>query len=49
MNDETYSECIVSAKRPVWVIPAVIGAVLFGAGFVYFLLCFLCYKIMLED
>ena len=39
MIDETYSECIVSAKRPVWVIPAVIGAVLFGAGFVYFLLC----------
>ena len=39
MNDETYSECIVSAKRPVWVIPAVIGAILFGAGFIYFLLC----------
>ena len=39
MNDENYSECIVSAKRPSWVIPAWIGLALSAAAFVYFLLC----------
>ena len=39
MNEENYSECIVQAKRPVWVIPAWVFLALSAAGFVYFLLC----------
>lgn len=39
MNEEVYSECIVAAKRPSWVIPAWIGLGVSLAAAVYFLLC----------
>lgn len=39
MNDETYSECIVAAKRSRWVIPAWVGLALSIAAMIYFLLC----------
>ena len=39
MENESYSECIVAAKRPVWVIPGWVGAGLSLAAAVYFLIC----------
>ena len=39
MNSDGYSESFVQAKRPSWVIPAIIGIALSGIAAVYFLLC----------
>ncbi len=39
MNDETYSECIVPARRSRWVIPAWTGLALSALAMIYFLFC----------